>query len=100
RHSTWLAGLADFDDAAAARLLQRRHLTVREACAAVGIDADELDDDLRACADRTLREIADGADDSCTSRLARLHAALRRPDVTPRIARTRETQRQLVRDYV
>lgn len=47
RHATWLAGLDRFDAAAAAVLLQRTHLTVREALAIAGLDVAGAGDGLR-----------------------------------------------------
>lgn len=46
RHSTWLAGLDRFDGAAVAVLLQRTHLSVREALAIAGLGPGDVDGPL------------------------------------------------------
>ena len=58
RASTWLAGIAAFDDDSARRLLQRQQLTVREAFATLGLRVDDAPDSLRSAGNARLHTLA------------------------------------------
>jgi FMN phosphatase YigB (HAD superfamily) len=91
RGATWLAGLGPFDEGAIAVLLQRSHLSVREALRVVGLDATDTMQDFEAVADLNLgqasaaclpdgRIVSAALRDALHSPVARAHVAKHQAD--------------------
>jgi FMN phosphatase YigB (HAD superfamily) len=100
RGATWLAGLDAFDDAAIATLLQRSHLTVREALQAVGLSPGDAVEPLDEFADTALS----GAATTRTRHGQLLHDVLRStlqaPALQARIASRMAEERGALRAYL
>ena len=100
RGATWLAGLDAFDDAAVETLLQRTHLTVREALHVVGLSPADAAVPLDDLADVALA-------DASTTRTRDAHvlsdvlrSTLRAPGLQTRIAAHLAAERAALRAYL
>lgn len=100
RASTWLASIAAFDNGDAARLLQRRRLTVAEGLATLGLRLESAPDSIRSHPHTRFEAASQTLTASGRSLHAELLAYLERAEVRVEIDYHSALARRLLRSYV